>query len=72
MEFFYPPISWKDEKGEIQTSKKESLRSLKNDETVATHYTLPPQWDHLPFIALPDGSHLKEEDCKFFFLNQNI
>lgn len=29
---------------------------------------LPPEWKHLPFLALPDGCHNYEEDSVFFTL----
>ena len=29
---------------------------------------LPPEWRHLPHLALPDGSHNYEEDSSFFVL----
>lgn len=40
--------------------------SVETDSSLTTQ--LPPEWRHLPHLALPDGCHNYEEDATFFVL----
>jgi len=55
LEYVYPPFSSKS--GGESSSATSSLTSQ-----------LPPEWRHLPYLALPDGCHNFEEDATFFVL----
>ena len=44
------------------------LGGLSSPERLSITSMLPPEWRHLPHLALPDGCHNYEEDASFFTL----
>ena len=59
VEYVYPPLSTSLEEEEDDEAST-ALASLTSQ--------LPPEWRHLPHLALPDGCHNYEEDASFFVL----
>ena len=53
LEYIYPPLST------TQTVQ---------DPSASLTSQLPPEWRHLPHLALPDGCHNYEQDASFFVL----
>ena len=60
VEYLHPPLSTSSAKEDPSTEEDSCSSSLTSQ--------LPPEWRHLPHLALPDGCHNYEQDASFFVL----
>ena len=62
VEFAYPPLQ------EQRQQHQDDDEERPDHVTQSLTSSLPPEWRHLPHLALPDGSHNYEKDSVYFTL----
>ncbi|KAI7867593.1 transport protein Avl9-domain-containing protein [Spinellus fusiger] len=65
VEFCVPPLP---QRTELHESLMGSSAFLAQSQTSLEKLELPEEWSFLPFLALPDGAHQKDEDFAYFHL----
>ena len=61
-------VGFHHQKGSTVEFSHPPLGGLSSPERLSITSLLPPEWKHLPHLALPDGCHNYDEDASFFTL----